>query len=72
MELNDFYNDRKFCAHCNRYVPYLMSLERSYCADCGQEVRLFSESDWKHFHAKIQERKLKGGRPRKGQNKKTA
>ncbi|NUQ48591.1 MAG: hypothetical protein HUU27_01530 [Phycisphaerae bacterium] len=73
METPDFYSDRKFCAHCNRYVPYLMSVDRSYCAECGKEVRLFSKEDWSSFHQNVQDRKPKGGRPRKaGGNKFTA
>ena len=71
MENPDYYSDRKFCAHCNAYVAYLMSLEHSYCAQCGSEVRLFSKADWSEFHQTMQERRPKGGRPRKNarQNK---
>ena len=31
----DYYNDRKYCTQCEDYVPYLMSIEHSYCAQCG-------------------------------------
>lgn len=74
METPDYYSDRKFCAHCNQYVAYLMSVERSYCAECGKEVRLFSKEDWSNFHQTMQERRPKGGRPRKssGDKKETA
>jgi hypothetical protein len=65
MENPDYYSDRKFCTHCNDYVPYLMSLEHSYCASCGKEVRLFSKEDWGHFNRTMEERRPKGGRPRK-------
>jgi hypothetical protein len=65
MENMGFYNDRKFCSYCEQYVPYLMSVENSYCAQCGQEVRLFSENDWKAFNEAMAERKPKGGRPSK-------
>jgi hypothetical protein len=65
METPDYYSDRKFCSHCNRYVAYLMSIEHSYCAECGKEVRLFSQQDWSSFHQQMEERKPKGGRPRK-------
>ncbi len=65
MEHLDFYSDRKFCSHCEKYVPYLMSVDSSYCSDCGNEVRLFSESDWKAFNESMAARKPKGGRPRK-------
>lgn len=68
MDRPDYYNDRKFCTTCCDYVPYLMSVEHSYCAACGSEVRLFSESDWEAFNESMQARKPKGGRPRKNEN----
>ncbi len=72
MQTSDFYNDRKFCDQCDDYVPYLPSMEHSYCADCGSEVRLFSEQDWEHFHAELKDRRPRGGRPRKNQKKESA
>jgi hypothetical protein len=69
MENPDYYSDRKFCSTCNDYVPYLMSLEHSYCASCGQEVRLFSKEDWGNFNRTMEERRPKGGRPRKQQSR---
>ena len=65
MDQSDFYSDRKYCTHCEDYVPYLMSLDHSYCAHCGENVRLFSDKDWDEFHASLKERRPKGGRPRK-------
>ena len=65
MDHFDFYNDTKFCPTCDRYVRYLMSIEHSYCADCGDRVRLFSEKDWKAFHEGLNARRPKGGRPKK-------
>ena len=65
MEHLDYYSERKYCGHCEKYVPYLMSVERSFCAECGAEVRLFSENDWRVFNEAMQARKPKGGRPRK-------
>lgn len=70
MENNDFYNDRKFCETCNDYVPYLQSIEQSYCAACGGEVRLFSQDDWQTFHAELKDRRPKGGRRKKNTGKK--
>jgi len=70
MEPSDFYSDRKYCHHCEEYVPYLHSLEHSYCSICGHEVRLFSEEDWDHFNASLKERRPKGGRPRKNRQDK--
>lgn len=66
MDQPDFYTDRKYCPTCNDYVPYLMSMDHSYCVSCGQRVRLFSDNDWQVFNESIKERKPKGGRPRKG------
>ena len=72
METTDFYNDRKYCASCAEYVPYLMSLEHSYCAICGCQVRLFSKTDWDQFHEALREKKPKGGRPKKRLDKESA
>lgn len=65
MENLDYYSDRKFCPQCNDYVHYLMSIEHSFCAECGSEVRLFSENDWTAFNESIQAKRPRGGRPRK-------
>ncbi len=62
---NDFYNDLKWCDSCSDYRRYLMSLDHSYCVDCGCKVRLFSRGDWENFHTAMKERRPKGGRPRK-------
>ncbi|MCZ6598080.1 MAG: hypothetical protein O7B99_10605 [Planctomycetota bacterium] len=69
---SDFYNDKKWCAHCEGYTTYLQSLEHSYCAQCGNKVRLFSEEDWSSFHESLKERRPKGGRPRKNRGKESA
>ncbi|MCK6446713.1 MAG: hypothetical protein L6Q99_10010 [Planctomycetes bacterium] len=70
MENLDYYADRKFCAHCQNYVPYLMSVDKSFCVQCGGEVRLFSQADWQAFNQALQDRRPKGGRPRKNQQNK--
>jgi len=67
MEPLDYYNDRKFCPTCRDYRPYLMSVSKSYCVECGGEVRLFSETDWAEFHESMAAKKPRGGRPRKDQ-----
>lgn len=58
----DFYSDRKWCPSCDGYVSYLMSLDTSFCVDCGGEVRLFSKEDWLAFSETMQARRPKGGR----------
>ena len=68
----DFYSDRKFCPRCRDYVSYLQSVEHSYCVHCGEQVRLFSDQDWSSFHDDLKERRAKGGRPRRGQDRESA
>lgn len=70
MDNSNFYDDRKFCPECNAYVPYLISMEHSYCVTCGGVVRLFSEGDWENFNESLKSRRPKGGRPRKNGGKK--
>ncbi len=72
MDIPDFYSDRKYCTHCRQYVPYLMSTEHSFCAHCGNEVRLFSDADWEAFNASIKDRRPRGGRRRKKEDKESA
>ena len=55
--LSDFQNDRKWCSACDEYVSYLMSIEKSFCVQCGGEVRLFSEEVWIAFSEKMDARK---------------
>jgi len=66
MASSSFYDDRKFCHDCDDYVPYLMSMDSSYCVQCGAQVRLFSKEDWGEFSAKLRPKAKKGGRPKKG------
>ena len=63
MDRTDYYTDRKFCDHCEGYVPYLMSVDASYCVECGSKVHLFSKEDWESFHENLANRR-RGGRPR--------
>ena len=65
MASSNFYDDRKYCHDCEGYVPYLMSMDHSFCVQCGEQVKLFSKEDWGHFSEGIQSKKNKGGRPRK-------
>ena len=65
MDHFDYYSDVKYCPNCDAYVRYLMSIEHSFCAECGEKVRLFSKTDWEEFHASLAAKRPKGGRPRK-------
>lgn len=46
---SDYDTDRKYCPTCGDYVPFLQSLEQSFCIQCGGLVSLFSEDDWTRF-----------------------
>lgn len=75
MDNSSFYDDHKFCPACEDYVAYLISMDDSYCVNCGGIVRLFSEDDWVDFNESLKSRRPKGGRPRKNSksdDKKTA
>lgn len=72
MEPRDYYSDLKYCDHCDKYVSYLMSVDHSYCAECGQRVRLFSQEDWSSFNDALKNQKGRGGRPRKRRGKESA
>ena len=50
---DDYYQDRKWCALCDEYVPYLRSETQSYCVSCGAPVRLFSAEDHRSFQAAV-------------------
>ena len=46
---DDFYLDVRWCPSCAHYVPYLSSPDAAWCAWCGEEVKLFSDSDKRRF-----------------------
>ncbi len=49
MDSIDYYNDKKYCPKCDKYVTYLQSIQACYCTQCGGQVRLFSKADWEEF-----------------------
>jgi len=53
----EFYNEQKWCDDCQRYVRFLMSVNHSYCIDCGGRVRLFSGDDKQTFQDHVQRHK---------------
>jgi DNA-directed RNA polymerase subunit RPC12/RpoP len=57
MEHIDYYSEKKWCGQCGRYVRYLMSVQHSFCAECGSKVGLFSKEDWKKFNEDVDKRK---------------
>jgi len=57
MGNTDFYGERKWCDSCKDYVRYLMSVDHSYCVQCGHRVRLFSREDALRFSETLQRHK---------------
>ncbi len=60
MNTRDFDNDKKWCEQCNRYQRYLMSVNQSYCIECGAEVRLFNKADAAAFGEDLEKRRWRG------------
>jgi hypothetical protein len=57
MDQANYYNEMKYCAHCRDYVRYLMSVQQSFCVQCGHEVKLFDERDRQRFFAALEKKK---------------
>jgi hypothetical protein len=53
----EFYTESKWCDACARYVRFLMSVNHSYCVQCGGRVRLFSRDDRTKFGETVQRHK---------------
>jgi len=53
----EFYSEQKWCDPCGGYVRFLMSVNHSYCIDCGGRVRLFSRDDSRDFQDTVQRHK---------------
>ncbi len=59
MAIRDFYAETKWCDSCKSYVRYMMSMNHSFCVDCGSRVRLFNKDDARRFSADVERRKWK-------------
>jgi hypothetical protein len=59
MTSHDYYAETKWCDSCKEYVHYMMSVNHSYCVECGGRVRLFNRDDAKRFSAEVERRKWK-------------
>ncbi|MCA8975408.1 MAG: hypothetical protein KDC98_11855 [Planctomycetes bacterium] len=57
MGNSDYYDEAKYCEHCKGYVRFLMSVNHSYCVDCGGRVRLFNREDAEQFQERVQRHK---------------
>lgn len=55
----DYYAEKKWCENCRTYVRYLMSVDHSFCAECGRQVRLFSREDARRFSETMERQKWK-------------
>ncbi|MFY9343672.1 MAG: hypothetical protein WAT39_14340 [Planctomycetota bacterium] len=53
----EFYDEVKWCEQCSNYVRFLMSVNHSYCVQCGGRVRLFSRDDRNRFSETVQRHK---------------
>ena len=56
--MTDFYESKKFCVSCDKYVQYLQSqdtegTQRSFCVECGGKTRLLSKSDWADLEGRL-------------------
>ena len=60
MSKPDFDNEKKWCEKCNSYQRYLMSIDHSFCAECGERVRLFSKTDALAFGEELNKRRWRG------------
>ena len=56
-ESADFYGEKKWCESCNEYVRFMMSVNHSYCIECGGRVRLFNPNDSRSFQDTVQRHK---------------
>jgi hypothetical protein len=59
MQIRDYYNEEKWCPACQKYVRYIMSVNHSYCIECGSRVKLFSRDDAQQFSEQVQKSKWK-------------
>jgi len=57
MGTSEFYNEKKFCEACKTYVRFLMSVNHSFCVQCGNKVRMFNRDDAQTFVETVQRHK---------------
>jgi rRNA maturation endonuclease Nob1 len=54
---SEFYRETKWCESCQAQVRFLMSVNHSFCIDCGSKVRLFSREERTRFAESVQRHK---------------
>ncbi|MHC4515986.1 MAG: hypothetical protein ACYTGW_14895 [Planctomycetota bacterium] len=55
----DFEHEKKWCPKCGAYRHYLMSVNHSFCVECGTQMRLFNKKDQQRFTEELQKRRLR-------------
>ena len=58
MTERNFERDKKWCPKCEDYRRYMMSVNHSFCTDCGTQMRLFSKKDQERFTEEVQRRRM--------------
>ncbi|MBL8723826.1 MAG: hypothetical protein JNK49_07250 [Planctomycetes bacterium] len=53
----EFYRETKWCDACQAQVRFLMSVNHSFCVQCGGRVRLFSREESSRFAESVQRHK---------------
>ncbi len=56
---SDFEQEKKWCPKCETYRRYMVSINHSFCIECGTKMRLFSKPDQARFTEEIQKRRLR-------------
>ena len=54
---SDFDREMKWCDACKAKVRFLMSVNHSFCVDCGGKVRMFSREESLLFAETVQRHK---------------
>ena len=57
MDNSEFYRETKWCDACKSYVRFLMSVNHSFCVDCGGRVRMFNREEGSRFAETVQRHK---------------
>ncbi len=57
MDNSEFYRETKWCDACKTYVRFLMSVNHSFCIDCGSRVRMFNREESSRFAETVQRHK---------------
>ena len=55
----NFEQEQKWCPKCETYRHYLMSINHSFCVECGTQMRLFSKQDQARFTEELERRRLR-------------